>query len=85
MKLDPETERTITERASTDSLYAIAAAILELAAATESVACQLKYLGTGNAATQMGAIEYLASEVKGGLQSIGEAITENDLNKSNFS
>lgn len=43
--------------------YAIAYAVLRLAAATESVALQLKYLGTGDAGTTMGAIEFLATHL----------------------
>ena len=57
-----------TERAEEgDGAYAIARALLD-------VATQLKYLGVGNAATQMGAIELLAMEVKEGTGRIAEAV-----------
>lgn len=49
--------------------YAIAYALLLLASATDRVATQLKYLGTGDAATMMGAIEFLATH-------LGEQIKE---------
>lgn len=47
-----------------DGAFAIAYALLELAEAQKNTATQLKFLGTGDAATTMGAIELLASEVK---------------------
>ena len=56
-----------TERADEDGQYAIARALLD-------VAIQLKYLGVGNAATQMGAIEVLAMEVKEGTARMAEAM-----------
>jgi hypothetical protein len=40
------------------------------------VATQLKHLGTGDAGTTMGAIEYLATEVRDGMQSISAEIRE---------
>jgi hypothetical protein len=50
-----------------DGLFAIARAIDRLASATWS-------LGTGNAATQMGAIEYLASELRGTGETVASAL-----------
>ena len=44
--------------------YAIAFALLELAAVQDRIATHLKYLGVGDAATTMGAIEYLATAVE---------------------
>ena len=48
----------------------------EIADAIESVATWIKYLGTGNAATQMGAVEFLAKETKDGLNMVADAIFE---------
>jgi hypothetical protein len=53
-----------------DGLFAIARAI-------ESLAVHVKYLGVGDAATTMGAIEYLATTVEGGssrIADVGDAI-----------
>jgi hypothetical protein len=50
--------------ASTDSGFAIAAAIFQLAEATESVAHQLKRRSFGTATTDMGALECVAMEIK---------------------
>lgn len=64
-----ELRDTIMERAVEDSGYAIAWAILRL---TD----QVKYLGVGDASSSMGAIEFLATQVKeagdGVARSIGE-------------
>jgi hypothetical protein len=76
MNDDQEIEQSIASSASTESGYAIAYAILKLADACKSVATQLKYLGTGDAATTMGAIEYLATEVRDGIKSISAEIRE---------
>jgi hypothetical protein len=35
---------------------------------------QLKYLGTGDAATTMGAVEFLAKEVKDGLANLADSV-----------
>ena len=59
MNDDQEIEQSIASSAATESGYAIAYAILKLADACQSVATQLKYLGTGDAGTTMGAVEYL--------------------------
>jgi hypothetical protein len=52
----------------------------ELVRAVDKIGTWLKYLGTGDAATRMGAIEFLAVEVSGGIKSgasvIAEAITQ---------
>ena len=48
-------------------LYAVAYALM-------SIAYQIKYLGNGNAATQMGAIENLAKEVRDAGQAIASAL-----------
>jgi len=46
-----------------------------VAEALTSIAVHLKYLGTGDAATTMGAIEFLAKEVKEGTERIADALT----------
>jgi hypothetical protein len=56
MMTDRELERLIAEKAEDDGQYAVAYALL-------SVAYQLKCLGTGDAATTMGAIELLGTHV----------------------
>lgn len=48
---------------------------LELHMSIDRVASALRYLGTGNAATQMGAIEVLSVELKQGCQAIADALT----------
>jgi len=63
-------DRIITERAEDNGAYAIAYALLR-------VADQLKWLGTGDAATTMGAIEMVGAELQGvgnALNAIAEAI-----------
>lgn len=52
------------------------AAMLSLADAMDSVAAAMRALGTGNAATEMGAIEYLATAMKDGIRDAGWEITE---------
>jgi hypothetical protein len=61
----------IEEKAASDGSYAIALALLELVEAQKTIGVHLKYLGVGDAATTMGAIEYLAV-------SIANAIREHD-------
>lgn len=48
----------------------------ELTAALKSISYALHQLGTGNAATQMGAIEVLAVSIKEGCADIADAIRE---------
>lgn len=66
-------ERVIAERAEDDGQYAIAYALLK-------VANQLKWLGTGDAAGPMGAIEFLAVRVgeklQEGLSEVAEAVRD---------
>jgi hypothetical protein len=76
MNDDHEIEQSIAVSASSEGEFAIAYAILKLADACQSVATQLKYLGTGDAGTTMGAVEYLATEVRDGMQSISAEIRE---------
>ena len=45
-----------------------------IADAIKTLATHVKYLGVGDAATTMGAIEYLAAKVKGGNVEIAEAL-----------
>lgn len=56
--------------------YAIAFAILKLAKAQESCAVQLKYLGNGDAATPMGAIEAFGEHMGNKIDSFGAIIGE---------
>jgi hypothetical protein len=48
--------------------------LAEVADALDGIALQLKYLGNGNAGTQMGAIEGLAVQLKEGLLAIAEGL-----------
>ena len=52
-------------------------ALFAIAEALRSVAYQIQELGTGGA-VGMGAIEFLAVQVKDGLSSVSEAIREHD-------
>jgi hypothetical protein len=51
------------EKAYEDGLYAIAFALLKVADAQSSLATQVSNLGTGNATTSMGAIEFLTTHI----------------------
>jgi hypothetical protein len=53
-------------------------ALFAIAEALRSVAYQIRDLGTAGAATPLGAIEFLAVQVKDGLSSVSEAIREHD-------
>lgn len=66
----------IEERAASDSGYAIALALFELADAQRTIGVHLKYLGVGDAATTMGAIEYLATHLGEKVDRIADAIIE---------
>ena len=46
----------------------------DVAKALKSIAYALQCLGNGNAASQMGAIEFHATQVKAGLDAIADAI-----------
>jgi hypothetical protein len=56
--------------AATPSPYAL----LKLTKATQDCAVHLKYLGVGDAASTMGAVEFLAIRVNEGLSSVAEAL-----------
>jgi hypothetical protein len=71
-----EIEKSILDEAETDSGFAIAYAVIKLADAVNSVAYQLKNLGVGNAATEMGAIEYLATQIAESGSKIADAVRE---------
>lgn len=78
--LDPHglIEKRLTTH-SDDPGWAVAFALLELAKAGDRIANALHRLGTADAATPMGAIELLASEVAEiapQLNSLGEAVFE---------
>lgn len=53
------------KKAHKEAGYAIAYSLMQLAKQQEMVAIHLKYLGTGDAATRIGAVEFLAMETKG--------------------
>jgi methyl-accepting chemotaxis protein len=57
----------IKEKAETDGQYAIAWGLL-------CIATQLKWLGTGDAATTMGAIEYLTTKIEESGRAIAEPL-----------
>ena len=48
----------------------------EIAEALHSISTQIKYLGNGNAATQMGALEVLGLAIKESSESIASAIND---------
>ena len=56
-------EMTIVKNVRLDPQWAIAYAILKLSHAVTDCSVQLKYLGNGDAATQMGAIEALSTTI----------------------
>jgi hypothetical protein len=64
----------IEEKARTDGSFAIAYALLKLAKAQEDAAIHLKYLGNGDAATTMGAIEAFGMHIGEKLDSLTGAI-----------
>jgi hypothetical protein len=55
-----------------DGLFAIAFALLRLADAQRAIATHIKYLGTGDAATTMGAIEFLGAHIGEKLDALRE-------------
>jgi hypothetical protein len=57
MARNEKLDEMITTKAKTDAGYAIA--LLQVASAQDRTATHLKYLGVGDAATTMGAIEFL--------------------------
>jgi hypothetical protein len=62
----------IEEKAASDSGYAVALAVLELVEAQKTIGVHLKYLGVGDAATTMGAIEYLAVRLADAIKEAGQ-------------
>jgi hypothetical protein len=73
---DAQLKDEVRNRVLKDPGYAIAWALLEVAEQQNRVATQLKYLGTGNAATEMGAVELLAKELKDGLANLAMALED---------
>lgn len=57
-----------------DGSFAVAYALLRMAEAQNATAAALRQLGTGDAATTMGAIELLAVEVRDGARAIEAAL-----------
>lgn len=81
-----DVEEAIDNQAHREPGFAIAYALLRIADAQESVAVQLKYLGNGDAATTMGAIEafgmhigqridHLTEVLGNALENLAEAVT----------
>ena len=64
-------EMSESSAGNASALWAIAAGMFAVSSATAYAA---RHLGTGNAATQMGALEALAKEVQDGMISIADAI-----------
>jgi hypothetical protein len=62
--LDMTIEQIIGRKAKIDAFYAIAYALLEVAAAQRETAREINHLGVADAATPMGAIEVLADQVR---------------------
>jgi len=58
-----ELDKRIEGNAAVEPRWAIAYAILRLSHAVTDCSVQLKYLGNGDAATQMGAIEALSATI----------------------
>ena len=68
----------IEDKARTDAGYAIAFALMRLARAQESLALHVKYLGNGDAATPMGAIEAFGAHLGEKIDLLAEAIRRDE-------
>jgi len=68
----------IEEKAASDGSYAIAWALLELVEAQKTIGVHLKYLGNGNAATTMGAIEAFGMHIGEKLDAMTDALRERE-------
>lgn len=68
----------IEEKARTDGSFAIAYALLRVANAQADTATHLKYLGNGDAATPMGAIEAFGAHIGEKLDAIAVALVERE-------
>lgn len=75
MYSEHELSTHIERRAATDPNYAIAYALLRLAKATESLATHVKYLGNGDAATAMGALEAFGLHLGNKLDELGDKLS----------
>lgn len=62
------------ERCPLSGVELVAYAVMRLAIATENVAVHLKYLGNGDAATPMGAIEAFGAHIGDKLDGLTDAI-----------
>jgi len=60
--INRDIEKSFQELIGEDAGYAVAYAILQLAKAQDRTADQIKALGLGDAASTMGAVEYLAAQ-----------------------
>jgi hypothetical protein len=68
----------IAEKARSDGNYAVAYAILKLVEEQSAIATHIKYLGTGNAATTMGALECVALQLGAIAEALGGQRDEGD-------
>ena len=71
---DSRLKEHFAAKAADDPGFAIAYALLELAEAQRNTATHLKYLGVGDAGTTMGAIEYLATQIRDGVDRLACAV-----------
>jgi hypothetical protein len=76
MRIDPKIEATIENRAESSPEWAKAYALLLIARGQGEIAAALHRLGTADAATPMGAIEFLSLEIKNGFERLASAIED---------
>lgn len=69
-------ENLFEKKAEKDAGYAIAYAILQLAAAQEKVARQIQYLGNGDATDNRGAIEAFGMHIGEKIDELTRAVLE---------
>lgn len=76
--MTPEIEALLREQIAAkgpkSGEFAIAAGLLAVASSLSSIAFNIKYLGTGDASTSMGAIEFLAVALEKSIESFGDKI-----------
>ena len=71
---DSRLKEHFAAKAAGDPGFAIAYALLMLAQEQQNTAVHLKYLGVGDAGTTMGAVEYLATQIRGGVDRLACAV-----------
>ncbi len=69
-----EIEMVLEDAATTSEGWAIAYALLRCATAIQNCAFQIKYLGNGDAATPMGAVEAFGVVLKESANTVAEAL-----------